>query len=367
VDHIGTPPRDLITLAELDPNIDTHRVLVDDIIYLGMNQYRYPNNEIRFRQAVLHAIDRDQIIEFAQEGLGEVATSAMSMAYGPYFEPDVREYEYNVTKANEILDNLGWMGTWNGTDGTGVRETANGTSLTFEYSWVSTWDTSTRAAYLMQAMMSKIGVQLNLDPTIFTTLWDRMGGTESQAYDYDWAWMDWIEFWSDHHPSWMKWMFDATPAGYWGSDLINLIGWSGPNRTAVSDLAIAATLANDSYAKELLSQAQIIVGESLPYLPIFWVESVNCFRVDELEGYQKDYNTGPNNYYSWLNLHLITEPTTTTEHTSETTLITTVISGTTVVITSLVTNTAATFGFPLLVAIISPTLFLYLRRKRNKK
>ncbi|MHA1993562.1 MAG: ABC transporter substrate-binding protein [Candidatus Hodarchaeales archaeon] len=366
VDYLVNPPKDLITLAELDPDIDTHHALIDDILYLGMNQYRYPNNEIRFRQAVMHAINVSELIEFAFETRGEVATSAMSMAYGPYFEPNVRKYPFNVTLANEILDNLGWMGTWNGTEGTGVRSTVNGTPLVFDYSWVSTWETSTRAAYLIQAMMSRIGVQLILDPTIFTTLWDRMGGTGSQLYDYDWAFMDWIEFWSDHHPSWMKWMFDID--GWWGSDDVNLIGWSGANRTAVSDLAVAVTTANDTYAKELLSQAQIIVGESLPYLPLFWSEQVSCFRVDEFTGWQMDYNSGPNNYYSWMDLHWIAEPTTTTEVTAETTLIETVISGTTILITSIVTVPGdSTSGFTLATVVFGSVLAFYIKRKRNKK
>ncbi len=367
VDHLVNPPRDLITLAELDPDIDTHHALIDDILYLAMNQYRYPNNELRFRQAVMHAINISELIEYAFEGRGEVATSGMSMAYGPYFEPNVRKYDFNVSRANEILDGMGWLGTWNTTTGEGLRTTDNGTPLVFDYSWVSTWETSTRAAYLIQAMMSNIGVQLNLDPTIFTTLWDRMGGTGSQLYDYDWAFMDWIEFWSDHHPSWMKWMFDVN--GWWGSDSINLIGWSGANRTAVSDLSVAVTTANDSYAKELLSDAQKIVGESLPYLPLFWSEAIACYRVDEFTGWLMDYNTGPNNYYSWMNLHYIAEPTTEiTETTYETTYIETVISGTTVILTSILTVPGeSSSGFTLVSVIFGSALALYIKRKRNKK
>jgi ABC-type transport system substrate-binding protein len=359
VDHLVNPPRELLALAELDPAIATHRYLVDDILYLGMNQRRFPNNEIRFRQAVLHAINISEIIEYAFDGRGEVATSGMSMAYGPYFEPNVRVYEFNVTKANEILDNLGWMGTWDGTSG--VRETTNGTPLVFDYSWVSTWETSTRAAYLMQGYMADIGVQLNLDPTIFSTLWDRMGGTGSGIYDYDWAFMDWIEFWSDHHPSWMKWMFDIN--GYWGSDTINVIGWSGANRTAVSDLAVQVLTANDTYAKELLSQAQIIVGESLPYLPLFWSGTIACYRVDEFTGWVMDYNSGPNNIYSWLNLHWIEEPTASTT----VTVIQTVISGTTVWITTVITIPGATSGFTLIAAVSGSSLVLYFRKRRKNK
>ena len=65
----------------------------------------------QFRQAVAHSIDKDAIIDDLQHGLGYPQWSAVSPAAGDFHNPDVRKYEYDLDKANEILDGIGWTDT----------------------------------------------------------------------------------------------------------------------------------------------------------------------------------------------------------------------------------------------------------------
>ena len=81
----------------------------------------------QFRQAVAHVIDKERIIDEAQHGFGYPQWSSISPAAGDFHNPNVRQYEYSLDKANEILDNLGWIDT----DGDGIREDADGENIAF--------------------------------------------------------------------------------------------------------------------------------------------------------------------------------------------------------------------------------------------
>ena len=81
----------------------------------------------QFRQAVAHVIDKERIIDEAQHGFGYPQWSSISPAAGDFHNPNVRQYEYSIDKANEILDNLGWIDT----DGDGIREDVNGENIAF--------------------------------------------------------------------------------------------------------------------------------------------------------------------------------------------------------------------------------------------
>jgi peptide/nickel transport system substrate-binding protein len=301
----GQIPPELEALARVDPNLQIWEGLDDWVDYVGMNQRRYPNNIVKFRQAVSHAINRTKVVENAYWGRGIEADAGMSLPYGPYYEPNIRQYEYDVAKANAMLDALGWTGgTWDGTEG--VRETDNGTKLSFEFMYVSDVEHHINTAFLMQEFMEAIGVELILDPQIFDVEWHLVGGDGGGTYDFDWFYVGWTVFWSDHHPSWMGWMFDEDQ--WWGSDDVNIPGWSGINRSLVTNLThqVAVTL-DETETKDLLSQAQKIVAESLPYTPINWRGQIEIYRNDTLTGWKTLETTfgSPNNYRSWLALHLI--------------------------------------------------------------
>ena len=61
----------------------------------------------QFRQAVAHVIDKERIIDEAQHGFGYPQWSSISPAAGDFHNPNVRQYEYSIDKANEILDRPG--------------------------------------------------------------------------------------------------------------------------------------------------------------------------------------------------------------------------------------------------------------------
>ena len=116
--------------------------------YLAPEKLEWFRNK-QFRQAVAHVIDKDTIINDVQNGLGYPQWSSISPTAGDFHNPNVRKYGYDVHKANEILDGMGWTDT----DGDGIREDSEGNEI--EFSLVTNTGSSVRervGAIVLQGM-----------------------------------------------------------------------------------------------------------------------------------------------------------------------------------------------------------------------
>jgi peptide/nickel transport system substrate-binding protein len=65
-------------------------------------------SQLKVRQAMAHALDRQAILEKVYFGHGEVATSPISRPLGWAYNPEVPRYEWDVAKANQLLDEAGF-------------------------------------------------------------------------------------------------------------------------------------------------------------------------------------------------------------------------------------------------------------------
>ena len=129
VQGIGQIPPQLIpTVQDLKSlNLYTARLSGYEIIYLNLQN---PGNspffqEVEVRQALLHALDRQAIIDQALHGQGLVANGPIrpwSWAYNP----QLPLAEYDPDQARALLDEAGWVDT----EGNGIRD-KNGVPLTF--------------------------------------------------------------------------------------------------------------------------------------------------------------------------------------------------------------------------------------------
>ena len=94
--------------------------------YVAPHKLKWFTN-LQFRQAVSHSIDRDAIVEQVRHGLAYPQWSFISPAAGDFHNPDVPRFEYDLAKANQLLDDLGWVDS----DGDGTREDDDGNEIEF--------------------------------------------------------------------------------------------------------------------------------------------------------------------------------------------------------------------------------------------
>ena len=132
---------------------------------------------VQFRQAVAHSIDKDTIIAEVQHGLGYPQWSSVSPAAGDFHNPDVRRYEYDLDRANEILDGLGWTDT----DGDGTREDGDGNEI--EFTLVTNEGNSVReeVGRTVRQGMEQIGIRADFELVDFGDLVSQL----TRSYDWE--------------------------------------------------------------------------------------------------------------------------------------------------------------------------------------
>ena len=75
--------------------------------YLAFNLERPYLSDVRVRQAIAYAVDRDSIIRYLYRGFAQKASSLLPPFHWAY-EPDVRQYPYDPARARQLLDQAGY-------------------------------------------------------------------------------------------------------------------------------------------------------------------------------------------------------------------------------------------------------------------
>ena len=88
------------TTAVNNPSIRVNGIFI--------NNNRAPFNDVRVRQAVAWAIDRQAIIDTVHQGFGEPATSPVAPANERYYNADVEGYPIDVQRGRALLQEAGF-------------------------------------------------------------------------------------------------------------------------------------------------------------------------------------------------------------------------------------------------------------------
>lgn len=76
---------------------------------LYINNASEPFNDIRVRQALCYAVNREEILAFMADGKGTIIGSSMFPAFGKYYDEELSTYyEQNIEKAKELLADAGY-------------------------------------------------------------------------------------------------------------------------------------------------------------------------------------------------------------------------------------------------------------------
>lgn len=143
--------------------------------YMGMNTQRAPLNDVRLRQAIAFAIDKQAIIDGIVLGQAGMMPSALHPLTWAYSVPK-ETYDYSVAKANQLLDEAGWS---KGSDGIRTKD-GNRLKLTLLYPTGNIQRENT--APVVQDMLRQVGMEVELVRLDFATLLTR---SNAPTYDFD--------------------------------------------------------------------------------------------------------------------------------------------------------------------------------------
>ena len=168
----GVPGPDEARL-DADPNIELLRTDRNPggsncIMTVSFNLDRPILQDLRVRQAVAHAMDRQQFVDKILFGQGRVAAAPISSGIGFAHATGLAMPAFDVAKAGSLLEEAGWKA---GADGkrvaAGVKDVADGTPLTIEFLHFPSF---TRYGELLRSQLAAVGIELTLkplDPPVF--------------------------------------------------------------------------------------------------------------------------------------------------------------------------------------------------------
>ncbi|MBN1641644.1 MAG: ABC transporter substrate-binding protein [Anaerolineae bacterium] len=160
-------------------NFGTGMVVFPNLTLLGDDEVAALNNDIRWRHAISHAIDRDEINELIYLGLAGPAESCYPESmWGEeaLWEP----FEYNPEKANQLLDELGL----DQRDANGWRLLPSGAPLSITLEGFDQDRSIMDASELVMSKMQAVGINTALKGVTYDQWWDRIYTSEYQITTY---------------------------------------------------------------------------------------------------------------------------------------------------------------------------------------
>jgi len=160
LDSIGLSPDQYFAYDEFFAEYNKFKYPSFSYTYLGYNLRNPLFRSKRVRQAIAHAINKNDIINGVLLGLGYPATGPFPPSSWAY-NPNVRDYEYAPEKAKKLLKEEGWEDV----DGDGILEKReNGKLLKFKFVILTNQGNKSRelCAQIIQHNLKKIGIRVDI-------------------------------------------------------------------------------------------------------------------------------------------------------------------------------------------------------------
>ncbi|MGE5590929.1 MAG: ABC transporter substrate-binding protein [Bacillota bacterium] len=221
-------------------------------IFLNQDDPRF--QDVRVRQALLYAVDREAMIKNVLKGYGTIATGPIAPLQKTYYTSDVQQYPYDPEKAKQLLAEAGWTP---GPDGILQKD---GKPFVIEMP-TAQYQQLTPITLLVQQYWQAIGVKSNI-----------------KSLDWN-SWIKQVVANRDYEGSVAWWSTPADPdvLPYYASDAAekgsNIPNYRNPKLDALLEQGRAAKTQEERV--QIYRDAQKLMAEELPYLYLWYPQTIS--------------------------------------------------------------------------------------------
>jgi peptide/nickel transport system substrate-binding protein len=240
------------------PGLDVVPTPISDNIdiYINLNRNASKGNptllDKNVRLALMDAINRTYLNDQVESGLMTPALSIIPSVYGPYYATeDLPLIQFNLTKANQILDQAGYK---KGSDG--IRVSPTGVRLSYRYYIYSSFPEMVRGAQIIKQWWNQIGVDITYSTMEGGTLWNVVS-----APPYDWDLAVWG--WTVHDVSSIIYSYTSAAVGVFSSS-----GLADPTFDAMYQAQLTAT--NEAQRISIVHNIQTYMLQNAAEITLFY-------------------------------------------------------------------------------------------------
>lgn len=170
----GLSPVPLTDMKRLEklPNIAIETrgyAYMSPFMLMELNTRKPPLNDVRVRQALAYAIDRDRMTKIVWAGYGKPATSPIPSSVTTFHATDIPTYPFDIEKAKKLLDEAGYKA---GPDGKRFKITHDFVPLGTDYQ---------RTGEFIKQQLGRVGIDVEIRSQDLPSFFRRV----YTEYDFD--------------------------------------------------------------------------------------------------------------------------------------------------------------------------------------
>ena len=244
VDVIPNPTNfsaETFKLLEKNPNLQVVKSDGSNVRYIGFNVQNKPISDVKLRQAIAYAIDRNKIINDLLGGQAKIAYSILPDSSWAYTAGT--KYDYDPAKAQQLLKESGYKGEV-------IKfKIAAGNQSISQYSQV------------IVDNLKAVGINAVIEPLENNTLLDQLGKGQFEMNTSQWVG-------GNQDPIFLRDLFASSETPELKKGGRNRSRYSNPEFDKV--VAEAVNTVDKTKAKELYIRSQEIVANDLPLFPLWY-------------------------------------------------------------------------------------------------
>lgn len=248
IDWTDSIPTQRVNQLKDDDSVNLAVVPSNDYWYLALNEARKPWSDVRVRQAIAYAIDRDAIV--AATSYGTAAANQLAIPTGSFWHTDYNRYGYDIEQAKRLLAE------------------ANASPKNLDMLVTTEYPETVTAAQIIADNLAPLGITVNIRTVDFATWLD-----EQNTGHFDMLMMGWLGnidpddfYYAQHHT-------DGTS---------NAQKFSNPEVDKLLDAGRVET--NQDARADIYRKAATIIGNDCSYIYLYNPSVIQAWNKD-MTGY----------------------------------------------------------------------------------